>query len=274
LSNVHGEQSPLDAGTTDRPLEGRVIIVTGGNRGIGLALAHSVGAAGARVVIWGRSVDRNEEAVTTLRSTGASATHTTCDVTDEGQVLASLDAAVDQFGRVDSLFANAAITGDPASVLHQDLDTWNRVIQANVVGTLLPLRAAGRRLIQQGEGGALVAVSSIVSRYGAPRSAAYAASKAAIESLSMSLAVELAPHRVRCNVLAPGWTDTDMLSPGAGVVPSETAERLRAVTTARTPARRWASPEDIAAIAPFLADPRHDFHTGSLVVVDGGYSIW
>jgi NAD(P)-dependent dehydrogenase (short-subunit alcohol dehydrogenase family) len=122
--------------------------------------------------------------------------------------------------------------------------------------------------IEQGTGGSMVVVSSTISRYGAAGQASYAASKTGLVGLGRTLAVELARHQVRVNILIPGWTRTPLNAA------QQESERFVKATTSRTPVRRWADPEEFEAIAPFLADPTLTFHTGNEVVVDGGYTIF
>ena len=192
-------------------LTGRVVVVTGGNTGIGLGLAKGVAQAGASVAIWARNEERNEKAVAELSALGVSATSERCDVGDEVQIEAAMASTLRRHGKVDTLFANAGTYGDAAFV-DMTLAEWRQVLQVNLDGTFLSLRAAARHLVERGEGGSLIAVSSTASIHGAPRKAHYAVTKSGAIALIRSLAVELARHRVRCNALLPGWTDTDLLA--------------------------------------------------------------
>ena len=248
-------------------LSGRVVVVTGGNAGIGLGIARGVARAGADVAVWARNEERNERAVDELRALGVRALAVGCDVTDEGQVDHALAATVEGHGKVDALFANAGTYGD-APFVEMTLHEWRRVLAVNLDGAFLALRAAARHLVERGGGGALVAVSSTAAIFGAPRRAHYAASKAALVAVVRALAVELARHHVRCNALLPGWTDTDLLEA------AKAYQKFVDATIARTPVRRWGNPDDYGEVAAFLADPTIEYHTGDTVVVDGGYSIF
>jgi NAD(P)-dependent dehydrogenase (short-subunit alcohol dehydrogenase family) len=248
-------------------LTGRVVVVTGGNTGIGLGLAKGVAQAGASVAIWARNEERNEKAVAELSALGAEATWERCDIGDEAQIEAAMESTIRRHGKVDTLFANAGIYGDSAFV-DMTLDEWRRVLQVNLDGTFLSLRAAARHLVDRGEGGSLIAVSSTASIHGAPRKAHYAVTKTGAIALIRSLAVELARYKIRCNALLPGWTDTDLLAD------AKTFQKFVDNTTSRTPVRRWGTPEDFAEVAVFLADPSIVFHTGDTMVVDGGYTIF
>lgn len=248
-------------------LTGRVVVVTGGNRGIGLGIARGVAEAGADVVIWGRDEDRNVAAAAELADLGRRVLAVRCDVAEEDQVVEAFARSVEGMGKVDSLFANAGI-GGYAPFVSMTLDEWRRVQRVNLDGAFLCLREAARHMVQRGEGGSLVAISSVSAIDGAPGMEHYASSKGALLSLVRGVAVELARHQIRCNAILPGWTQTDMLAPMSA------NERFVGNTVGRTPVRRWGTPADLAPAAVFLADPAHTFHTGDTLVVDGGYSIF
>jgi NAD(P)-dependent dehydrogenase (short-subunit alcohol dehydrogenase family) len=248
-------------------LSGRVVVVTGGNTGIGLGIGRGIGAAGGAVAIWARNEARNRQAVHDLTGEGVKAVSWRCDVTDEDDVGRALDETVEHFGHIDSLFANAGIMPDSAFV-DMTLAEWRSVLAVNLDGAFLSLRAAARHLVTRGEGGSLVVVSSTAALHGAPRREHYATSKAGLVGLMRSLAVELARHRIRVNALLPGWTDTGMLAE------ARTIQKFVDNTVARTPVRRWAAPADFAEAAVFLADPTIAFHTGDTLVVDGGYTVF
>jgi NAD(P)-dependent dehydrogenase (short-subunit alcohol dehydrogenase family) len=248
-------------------LTDRVVVVTGGNSGIGLGIGQGIARAGGAVAVWARDEEHNREAVDLLASCGAQALAVRCDVTNEQDVDRALELTVQRFGRVDALFANAGVMGDSPFV-DMSLAEWRRVLGVNLDGAFLSLRAAARHLVARGEGGALVVVSSTAALHGAPRREHYATSKSGLVGLMRSLAVELARHRIRCNALLPGWTDTAMLAD------ARSYQRFVDNTVARTPVRRWATPSDFAEAAVFLADPSITFHTGDTLVVDGGYTVF
>jgi NAD(P)-dependent dehydrogenase (short-subunit alcohol dehydrogenase family) len=179
-------------------------------------------------------------------------------------VTASFTRTLDAFGKVDSVFANAGISGPSPRFVDLSVDDWRRVLAVNLDGAFLTLRAGARHLVERGEGGLLVAVSSTAAIHGAPRKQAYAVSKSGLIALVRSLAVELAKYHVRANALLPGWTDTDLLRPARGW------QRFIDNTIERTPAGRWADPGEFAKVAVCLADPSLTFHTGGTLVVDGG----
>jgi len=248
-------------------LTGRVVVVTGGNSGLGLGMAHGAGRAGATVVIWARTKTRNDSAVAELTDAGITATAVACDTTDEDAVAAAMRETVDAHGAVDCLIANAGIA-EAAPYVDTSLEQWHRVLRTNLDGTFLCTREAARHYVERGGGGSMIVVSSMVSRYGGARQAAYTASKNGLIGLGRTLAVELARYGVRVNILVPGWTRTAMNTD------LQADDAFMAATTARTPVRRWADADEFHAVTAFLADPTLTFHTGNEVVVDGGYTIF
>lgn len=249
-------------------LSGKVFVITGGNGGIGLGMAEGIVAAGGAAVIWGRNEEKNTAAVETLQSLGGRATAHVCDVSDEAQVIAAMDRSVDDFGRIDGLFANAGRSGTGTPFLELPLDEWRAVTRVNLDGVFLTLREAARRLVEQGEGGALVAVSSTSAIHGAAGNEAYGAAKTGVNGLVRALAVLLARHDIRVNSLVPGWTITELAGP------AYSWDKFREATVQRTPVRRWADPSEFRAAGAFLADPSLTYHTGQELIVDGGYTVF
>jgi NAD(P)-dependent dehydrogenase (short-subunit alcohol dehydrogenase family) len=217
--------------------------------------------------VWGRNEAKNADAVAELTPTGRTVSAEACDVADEDQVVAAFASTLDRHGKVDIMVANAGM-GLPGPIHTLPLTQWQKVMAVNVDGTFLTLREAARHMIERGEGGALVATGSVSAVHGAPGNQAYSSSKAAIGALIRGMAIELARHRIRANLLMPGWTDSEMTAP------LKAWDTFVETTTKRTPARRWGTPEDMGAAALFLCDPSLVFHTGDTVVVDGGYSIF
>jgi NAD(P)-dependent dehydrogenase (short-subunit alcohol dehydrogenase family) len=253
-------------------LTGQVAVVTGGNGGIGLGMARGLARAGADVAVWARDAAKSAEAVAGLAALDGVGPDqrfraVACDVADPASVDAALAETVAELGRVDACVANAGTSG-ARPFLDLTPEDWRRMMAVNLDGAFFTLQAAARRMVEQGDGGALVAVSSTSAVHGAPVTAHYAASKTGLLGLVRSAAVALARHRIRVNALLPGWTITDLARGGYE------NDRFREVTVGRTPARRWADPDEYAAVAAYLCDKSHTFHTGDTVTVDGGYTVF
>jgi hypothetical protein len=249
-------------------LKGRVFIVTGGNGGIGLGMAEGIALSGGAVAIWGRNEAKNAEAVEKIHSLRGDARAYVCDVSSEEEVGETMDRTVAEMGRLDGLFANAGRNGNVKSFLKLSLEDWRDVMAVNLDGVFLTLRDAARVLVEQGEGGSLVAVSSTSAIHGAAGNEAYGTAKTGLNGLVRALAVGLARHRIRVNSLLPGWTVTEMATPAFE------NDKFREATTRRTPVRRWADPAEFREVGAFLADPSQTFHTGQEVCLDGGYTIF
>ncbi|MEJ7687505.1 MAG: glucose 1-dehydrogenase [Variovorax sp.] len=247
-------------------LHSKVALVTGGNGGIGLAMAQGLASAGARVVIAARNAQKSAAAVEVLRSLGSDSFALAADVTDEASVQALLDQLAERCGRLDILVNNAGSTvRKPVDQLA--LAEWNMVMDTNLTSAFLCCRAAYPHLKAAG-GGKIINIGSMMSIFGAPYAPAYGASKGGIVQLSRAMAASWAPDNIQVNAVLPGWIQTD-LTDGARAQVAGLDERV----VARTPAARWGQPADLAGIAVFLASAASDFVTGTAIPVDGGYSI-
>ena len=244
-------------------LDGQTVLVTGGNRGIGLGLACGVAAAGADVVIWGRDEAANAAAAQRLRQYGRIAEAIACDVAQSSSVKEAFDRSTAVTGKIDAVFASAGVSSAYAPFHQQADDEWHRVMQINLYGVVLTLRAAIRHMLDRGDGGALIGVASMAAKVGMRNYSPYSASKGAVVALMQTLAVEYARMGIRANALLPGWVETDLT---AAATP-----RLREQVMRRTPVARFGTPADFGSVAVFLADPSQTFHTGDVVLLDGGY---
>jgi len=249
-------------------LSEKVFVITGGNGGIGLGLAEGIAEAGGSIAVWARNEEKNAHAVKILEDIGVKAKSYVCDVSSEENVIATLASTVNDFGRLDGLFANAGRAGTGTPFVETSLEDWRNVTAVNLDGVFLCLREAAKQIISQGSGGSLVAVSSTSAIHGAAGNEAYGTAKTAVTGLVRALAVSLARFQIRVNCLLPGWTVTELASPAFQ------NEYFREVTTKRTPVRRWADPSEFREVGAFLADPSQTFHTGQQVCVDGGYTIF
>jgi NAD(P)-dependent dehydrogenase (short-subunit alcohol dehydrogenase family) len=247
-------------------LGGKVALVTGGNAGLGLAMAAALADAGADVCVWGRDPARNRAATAELRGSGRRVLAVACDVGDEQAVERAFAETLRVLGRVDACFANAGADGLAPSFAELSLAEWRRVMGVNADGTFLTLRTAARHMIERGGGGSLVLTSSIAAIGGRPGREHYTASKGALLSLVRSLAVELGRFGIRANALLPGSIETAMAS-GA-----PDWDRIRRRVAERVPLGRPGAPHELGGIAVYLASDASSYHTGDLLVVDGGYT--
>jgi NAD(P)-dependent dehydrogenase (short-subunit alcohol dehydrogenase family) len=253
-------------------LSGKVALITGGNRGIGLGMAKALAQAGADIVIWGSNAEHNLAAEGALASIGVRVLVQRVDVSDEAAVVAAMTEAAVAMGRIDTVIANAGIGGGARSFSEMSVETWRRVLAVNLDGVFFTCRAACAHMVERAKGGdpggSIAVTASLAAIEGAPRNEAYAATKGGVISMMKSIAVEHARYGVRANAILPGWIATDMTA-GAQESPAF-AEKV----IPRVPARRWGEPEDFGGIAVYLASDASRYHSGDSFVIDGGYSIF
>jgi 3-oxoacyl-[acyl-carrier protein] reductase len=254
-------------------LNGRSAIVTGGAYGIGRACAIRLAREGARITIGDVRDDGAAETVELVRAGGGEAVAVHCDIGDEAQVAAMAAKAVEAFGGVDVLVANAGIS--TRAPLHElELADWERVLRVNLTGTFLCVRAAIRQMLAQGRGGSIITIGSVqsvvISGSGA---ASYKASKGGILMLTRSVAAEYADDGIRANCVLPGWIDTDIQVHMAEESPTWVSQASYQARTypVEAPIRRPADPMEVAHVVAFLASDEASFMTGAAVPVDGGY---
>jgi 2-dehydro-3-deoxy-D-gluconate 5-dehydrogenase len=250
-------------------LTGKVAVVTGGNGGIGRAIALGLARAGASVAIMARNTQRNELMLNELQTLGRPATALRLDVSRSEALKPALDEVEQRLGPINILVNNAAFAVLKGLLEHTE-DDWDSVLATDLTASFLLSKYAAQSMIRQGRGGKIINVASIAGFKGTGVFPSYAVSKGGLLQLTRCLAIELAPHRIQVNSLAPGWTTTDMTN-WIRTDP-QYAELYKEMVT-RTPAGRFANPEETAGAAVFLASPASDFMTGADLIVDGGFFI-
>ncbi len=250
-------------------LTGKVVLVTGGNGGIGLGMARAVAEAGADVAIWGTSAEKNARAEAELKQTGRRVLALRCDVGEEQAVEAAFAQTLTEMGRIDGCFANAGVSGrGQRSFMDMPAEEWRRVLRVNLDGAFYTFRAAARHMVERGDGGVLVGTASLAAIEAAPRSEHYAATKGGMISMVRALAVELARYRVRAHTILPGWIETEMTANAIGNA------KFSGNVMPRIPMRRWGTGADFGGIAVYLMSAASAYHTGDSFVIDGGYALF
>jgi NAD(P)-dependent dehydrogenase (short-subunit alcohol dehydrogenase family) len=267
-----GRGETVSPGAGARPdrfdLTGKVVLVTGGNSGIGLAMAEAMADAGADVCIWGRNASRNAAAEKRLAASGGRVRAQQVEISDEDQVVGAMAELAEDLGHIDGCFANAAAHGDSrAPFVESSLEDWRAVTSTVLDGTYLTLREAAKVMVRQGTGGSLVATSSAAAHYGVPHNESYSAAKAGVLALIRGLAVELARYGIRANSISPAWVLSSFMD---GIVGND--DRTAKIQS-RIPLRRWAEPEELAGLAVYLASDASSWHTGDEFRLDGGYAV-
>ncbi len=243
-------------------LGGRVALVTGSGRGLGLTLARGLGQAGARLVLNGRDGDRLAAAVAALAGEGLEAHAAAFDVTDAGAIDRAVADAERDVGPIDVLVNNAGIQRrGPLETL--DEAAWREVIDTNLTGVFLVSRRVARGMIPRGRG-KIINIGSLMCELGRETTGNYAAAKGGVKMLTRAMAVEWGPHNIQANGIGPGYFLTDMTRSLAA------DPEFDAWIRRRTPARRWGDPAELVGAAVFLASKASDFVNGQMIYVDGG----
>jgi NAD(P)-dependent dehydrogenase (short-subunit alcohol dehydrogenase family) len=243
-------------------LTGKVAVVTGGAKGLGEAMALALAGAGADVAIAGKTNAHNSRVADAVEKMGRKSLAVEVEVRNEEQVVSMVEAVEKRFGRLDVL-VNSAGYAEVRPITEFPLDLWEYIMDVNVKGTFLCSREAAKVMIKQG-GGKIINISSLQGFAGRAGDAAYAASKSAVNLMTMSMSCEWAGKGICVNAVAPTWCWTDLTSPYLSVSPFY--EKLQA----RIPAGRAGNREDLFGIVVFLASGASDFISGAVIPVDGG----
>ncbi len=246
-------------------LSGRVAIVTGGNGGIGRGIALGLAEAGAAVAIFGRNEEKNERTLSELKATGVRAMAVRVDMTNRAGLEPALHKVESELGDVNILVNNAGNVSLSGGVMCEKSEDWDSVIETQLNSVFLLSKLAAGSMIAH-RFGKIIQIASMYSFFGSGLIPSYSAAKGAIVQLTKSMAIELAPHNIQVNAIAPGWIETDMTAPVRAMPMND--EILM-----RTPAGRWGQPDEVAGTAVYLASRASNFVTGTTICVDGGYSI-
>jgi len=249
-------------------LAGKVAIVTGGGRGLGLEIAEGLAEAGARVAVTGRRREWLDPAVDHLRKLGGEATSVIADVAEPAGVAETVRATLERFGAIDILVNNAGISWGSPSLEHP-LEKWQSVLDVNLTGAWLMSQAVAPKMIERG-GGSILNVSSITAQIGiAPElqdTVSYNASKGGLEALTRDLAIKWARHAIRVNAVAPGYFPTRLTQHLVKTV----EDRMKEMS----PFERLGEEGELKGAAVFLCSPAATFITGQVLNVDGGATVW
>jgi 3-oxoacyl-[acyl-carrier protein] reductase len=241
-------------------LSGQVALVTGASRGLGKAIAKSLAAQGASIAVVARSEDALKDTLEAIRAAGGTAEPFPVDVADSAAVDAAVEKIAARFSKIDILVNNAGVTRD-GLLARMTSEAWDTVINTNLKGAFNFTRQVGRIMVKQ-RSGRIINISSVIGLMGNAGQANYAASKAGLIGFSKSVAKEFASRGITCNVVCPGFIETDMTK--------DLSEELKKKLLERIPLQRLGQPDDVAGVVEFLCSPAAGYITGQIITVDGG----
>jgi len=246
-------------------LTGRVAVVTGGNGGIGRGIALALANAGSAVAVFGRNAEKNQRVLSELKAVGVPSIAVAMDVTNRAGLEPAIKRIESELGGIEILVNNAGNVSLSGGVLQEKPEDWDSVIETQLNAVFLLSKLAAASMVRR-KSGKIINIASMYSYFGSGLIPSYSAAKGAIVQLTKSMAIELAPHNIQVNAIAPGWIETDMTAP-VRTMP------LNDEILARTPAGRWGQADEVGGTAVYLASRASDFVTGTTIRVDGGYAI-
>lgn len=251
-------------------LRGKTIVISGGNAGIGMGFAKGIARAGGNVVIWGRRADANEKAKSELAAFGVEILAQEVDVSDENRVIEAMDEVARTMGRIDGIIANAGIMKPAPSFVEMSGASYRELVEINQFGAFYIAREGARHMQARWEagdrgGGSILFCASLSAVTGTVAMQHYNAAKGAMASMARGIAVEMGQYGIRANTVCPGYTVSETVQdPGPG---SPIGDQMRK----RNPIPRFGVPEDFEGVGVYFMSEMSRFHTGDLVLIDGGW---
>lgn len=260
-------------------LSGKVALVTGGNSGIGLGFARGIAKQGGDVVIWGRSEERNAAAVAELTALGARSSARSVDVSAQEDVIAGFEALIDEYGRVDTVIANAGMPPNTRSILTTTREDYLTLLSTNMHGAFYTLQEGARLMVARAEagepGGSLIFCGSLSIFQGVPGINPYAAAKGGISAVIRCMAAELGQYGIRANTVAPGYVKSGFMggSLDGQIQPEEEWSDIDRHFAGKGAIKRPGFPQDFEGVAAYLASDAASWHSGDTIVIDGAALI-
>ena len=253
-------------------LKKKVSLITGGNGGIGLGMAKGLASSGSNIAIIGRNSKKNLKAKEELKQFNVKIETYAIDVSSENDVKNTVNKIVNDFGRIDTVFANAGINIFGGSFENMDTEVYKKILAVNLDGVFFTLREVCKHMVDRAKngdpGGSVVGVASLAGIEGAAKTQPYSASKGGVRAMIKGIAVEHAKYGIRANTIVPGWIATDMTEP------NQNSQKFTDKVISRVPMRRWGKPEDFSGVAVYLASDSSAYHSGDSFIIDGAYAIF